>query len=191
MTVKEFVTSYNAAKTSAAKDAIIKKLNVKDYVDVNTKRTYISLVVAKANAEYDSDGKIVGSRYNSVMQHVLFTVTMVQMYTDLDIDFKRENDPDNITEVYDLLTKSGLIDKIVELIGEKEFSECMLFLGMESNDFAQNEMSLQAYVGEKIQRLMDLISALSSPVIDEIKDKFKDINPEDLKKLIDELKNVN
>ena len=191
MTVKEFVTKYENAKTAVARDALLKSLNVKDYIDVNTKSVYANLIVDKANAEYDDDNNIIGYRYNSIMQHVLFTVTMVQLYTDLDINFKRDENPDTVNEVYDLLTKSGLIDKIVEMIGEKEFGECMMFLGMASNDFAQNKMSFQAYIGNKIDGAVDVITALSSPVLDEIKERFKDVNPDDVKQALEQLKTMN
>lgn len=184
MTVKEFCDGYCAAKTSAVKDALLKKLNVKDYIDVTKKRAYMELVVARANTTYDDNGNMLEKKYNSIMQHVLFTVTLVQLYTDLDIDFKREENPDSIPEVYDMLTKTGLIDKIVELIGEKEFGECMLFLGMASNDFAQNEMSLQAYVGDKINRASDLITTLLSSVNNDVIEKLNGVDMEKLKEVL-------
>ena len=175
MTVKEFVESYCAAKTSAAKDALLKKLNIKDYVDVLMKKTYMELVVSKANAVYDGNGKMVESRYNSIMQHVLFTVTIVQLYTDLDIDFNRSENPDKMNEVYDLLTKTGLIEKIVSLIGEKEFGECMLFLNMASNDFAQNEMSLQAQIRNGFNRTSDVMQTLMQSIGDDGKKDLESI----------------
>lgn len=183
MTVKEFVTKYKEAKTSAVKDALIKKLNIKDYIDVNTKSTYINLVVSKANAEYDKDGNIIGHRYNSIMQHVLFTVTMIQLYTDLDIDFKREENPDNVLEIYDLLNQSDLLSKIFDLIGEKEIDECMLFLTMASNDFTQNVMSLQAYIGDKIDRATDVINAAVDFASNENNNKNSDVNELDFKEV--------
>lgn len=184
MRVKEFVKKYGDAKTAAAKDALLKSLNIKNYVGVNTKRAYISLIVSKSNAEYDKDGNIIGRKFNSVRQHVLFTVTLVQLYTDLDIDFQRAEDPDNVDEIYDLLTSSGLIDKIVELIGEKEFGECMLFLGMEGNDFAQNVMSLQAYVGERITRATDMINTLLLSVGDDMSKKLEGIDVDKLREAL-------
>lgn len=187
MTVKEFVESYGAARTAAAKDVILKKLNVKEYVDVLQKMAAIQLVVSKANAKYDDNGNVIEKKFNSIMQHISFTVALVQLYTDLEIDFKREENPDNVFEVYDMLTKSGLIDKIISMIGEKEINECMLFLNMAGSDFAQNEMSLQAYVGNKIDRATDVINTLLSSMNDDMKEKLSNMDYAKLQGLLDNI----
>ena len=188
MTVKEFVESYGSARTAAAKDAILKKLNVKEYVDVLQKAATIQLVVSKANAKYDDNGNVIEKKFNSIMQHISFTVSIVQLYTDLEIDFKREKNPDNVFEIYDMLTKSGLVDKIISMIGEKEIGECMLFLNMASSDFAQNEMSLQTYVGERITRATDLINALFTSVSDDMSKKLDGIDVDKLREALSEVK---
>ena len=186
MTVKEFVESYGSARTAAAKDVILKKLHVKEYVDVLQKMTAIQLVVSKANAKYDDNGNVIEKKFNSIMQHISFTVAIVQLYTDLEIDFKREENPDNVFVIYDMLTKSGLIDKIISIIGEKEIGECMLFLNMASSDFAQNEMSLQTYVGERITRATDFINALFTSVSDDMSKKLEGIDVDKLQGLLDD-----
>lgn len=184
MTVKEFVESYGSARTAAAKDVILKKLNVKEYVDVLQKMAAIQLVVSKANAKYDDNGNVIEKKFNSIMQHISFTVALVQLYTDLEIDFKREENPDNVFVIYDMLTKSGLIDKIISMIGEKEIGECMLFLNMASSDFAQNEMSFQTYVGERITRATDFITSVS----DDMSKKLEGIDVDKLRKALSDVK---
>ena len=183
MNVSEFVNSYLSVNNATSKDAMLKKLNVKSYVSISKKMSFIKNVVDSSNSIFDENHNFIRHELNSMGQHMLFLVFLIEEYTDLKFN------GDKIIDDYDLLSQNGLIEKIIEMIGEKEFQECSFLLALYKDDFMQKNFSTQAFIKNQADRVCDLIKALSSPIIDSVNEKFKDFNPDDLRNLMDFMKN--
>lgn len=186
MKVSEFVEKYNKVNNSASKDAMLKSLNVKEYVPILEKISFVERTVNAANSEFDDDGKLIRYRLHSMNQHVLFTMGLIYIYTDFD---SNDGNGKSIIDDYDLLYKNGLIEKIFEMIGEREMNECISLLSWYREDFIQNNMSTQAVIVDQFKRLSDLFNVLSSPIIDIAKSKVSDIDHDDVKAIVEWIKN--
>ena len=141
MTVKEFLEDLNKVTGKTVKEERMKKnLNVKQYVSFIDKVNLAERVVYHSTHDFDQEGNVVGDiTINSISKYLLHVMGIIDMYTDLDINYG------NLVEDYDLLNVNGMIQEIVTLIGEKEIAECQMLLDMKLGDFMQNWYSFRDY----------------------------------------------
>lgn len=88
-----------------------KDIKVRQFVDVETKMKIVNLII---NVSFgDVDG---AKKYNPIVRDIMFVYCLLEYYTDLKV-------PDNkFYEVYDLATKSGLVNELLSNIPEKELN---------------------------------------------------------------------
>lgn len=164
MTVKEFLEDLNKVTGKSVKEERMKKnLNVKQYVSFVDKVNLAERVVYHSTHDFDQEGNVVGDiTINSISKYLLHVMGIIDMYTDLDINYN------NLVEDYDLLNVNGLIQEIVTLIGEKEIAECQMLLDMKLGDFMQNRLSVYSFVRDQVERF----GTLSGITLSSIKEGF-------------------
>ena len=163
MKVTEFVNEFKNKKiqnTQIAPNAVseyIKKiLEVKDYISFAEKRELCASVI---DASCNKKNGIV--TVDSVSRYILFTVTILTKYTNL--EFNTDEEMDSLDE-YDLLCREGLLDEILDVIGQ-EYVKCNNLLNMMLQDVIDNNNTIEAvlagFSNDIVERIGDITDALS------------------------------
>jgi hypothetical protein len=172
MKIKDFVEGYEKVVSDKLKANYIKdKLEVKDYVPFAEKVNLVENVVKTTTYERDSNGELTGNiKINSIARALLFGLSIIDKYTNLEVDFK------HASSEYDLLCKSNLFASVNELIPEKELKELQGMMDMVFNDTLQNELSTQRFVSNQVNRFSKLIELSFKPVLDKIADEIENMD---------------
>ena len=145
MTTKEFVGYFKMAKD---KQAECKKRIIKNYIPFTNKITECYKVV-KATMEHTDDNQVTTYRQNTPMRFLIFNMSLLELYTDLEFS-------ENLIDEYDLLNEYGAIDVLIACIPEHEFKEFSTLLSMTVDDYMSNEREFTAYIDKKLDTLMQL-----------------------------------
>lgn len=174
MTVKEFLEDLNKVTGKTVKEERMKRnLNVKQYVSFIDKVNLAERVVYHSTHDFDQEGNIIGDiTINSISKYLLHVMGIIDMYTDLDINYN------NLVEDYDLLNVNGMIQEIVTLIGEKEIAECQMLLDMKLGDFMQNRLSVYSFVRDQVERFGTLSGITLSSIKEGLINTVDSLTPE-------------
>lgn len=180
MTVKEFLEDLNKVTGKTVREERMKKnLNVKEYVSFLDKASLAERVVYHSTRKLDQEGNVIGDIHiNSVSKYLFHVMGIINMYTDLDIDY------DNLVEDYDLLNVNGLIQEIVTLIGEKEIAECQMLLDMTLGDFMQNKLSVYSFVRDQVERFGTLSGITLSSIKEGFANAVASLTPEQIAQFV-------
>lgn len=168
ITVENFIKTFkinSKAKDKTFNDFMSKHIVTK-YIDITTKIFWCNNIAENTTHFEDGDVKIV--KYDSVGRYLLFTMVLIKLYTDIDINFE----DGKYVKQYDQLNEAGIIDEIISMIPEKEYAEFNMILDMKVDDFANNEYSVAAILYNIKQSLF-----MSSNAIAEVlsSDKIKEL----------------
>ena len=175
ISVDNFVKMYTV--NSKAKDKtfeeFIKKHIVVDYVDFLTKTVICDGIIKSTCHIKDGEREVI--KINSSGKYLLFIMKLIDLYTDIEIDFK----DGKYVEQYDKLNKVGAIIVLTEAIPVAEYAEFNMVLNMKLSDFESNEYSLTALLYNTKQSLSltseAITEALKSPEVKEIIKEFKEV----------------
>lgn len=166
MTVKDLVQKYDAA-VEKAKPIILKEIKSEKYIPYEAKIMNMGVIVNATHRKKD------GSIYmNTPMQFVLFTLHIIDNYTNIKIDST------HLMDEFNMLHKSGLIDIIVhpqegmtEIIPVSEINECAEILSMMHNDFMTNYCSMQSLFAKLSFDSKEIMSEMMEQLNLEAKDE--------------------
>ena len=198
MKILELVEKYNSYNNSTLKASLLKDIKITPYVSIIKKDAYAQLIVDRTTFEqetYDDNGetkyrKTDKIRVNSVAQYVQFCRAVIELYTDLVIEYG------SFIKEYDALKSSGLLDILMvgseqrdPLIPMSELSEFKTILSMKQSDVQFNETTTQAFISKQIGRISDLANATLTPLVNVVSKKLDEIPKEDLDKVVEFAKN--
>ena len=179
MTIKEFVDSMNKDKNKIQKAeqlqaALKKKLEVKEYMSIKQKKELVESIV---NECVLFDNGIF--KFNEIEKYIVFTMKVIEAYTNLELSDDMEND-------YDMLCESKMLEPIISTF-KKEYDEVSILLQMKC-DYILNDNNIEAQVGKflngLLEKLDDFASVLNAKFGDFDMSKLP-VNKEELNKLID------
>ena len=181
--VKNFVEEYGKipkASTTEAEKFLRNKLKTEKYLPYADKVSAADYIVVSSSYAIVKDGdKLVQTdviKVTSPMRYVLFVMTVIDKYTNIEVNFK------DIMPEFDALNSNGLIEVIFSRIGDKEVTEFNTVLGMVADDFMANKFEFKNYVSEIVSKFAD-VAGKSIPLIDNIVNKLDSLTEEDEKKL--------
>ena len=190
MKIIEFIEGFkndkvanNKVAPNAVNDYLKKKLEVKDYVPFAEKRELCERVLNSCN-EIDVDSGLV--KVDSVSRYILFTITILSKYTNLEFSTGEDSEFDSLDE-YDMLCKNGLLNPVLDVIGA-EYATCNNMLNMMMDDIIANNNTVEGVLGSASNRLMDIISDFEMVLADKVESLNLDlsqINIEQLKGIAD------
>ena len=102
----------------------------------------------------EGDNAVRVFKQNSPAKHLMFNLSMIDCYTDIDITFT-----ESVNE-YDMLAKNGASMMLINKIPERELAEFATLMSMEMDDIYENERSAVGMVeGIKlgIQRVINAV----------------------------------
>lgn len=93
-------------------------------------------------------------RLDSTSQYLLYVMVLVDLYTNLDVDFG------SLANEYDLLKSNKVLDEILKKIPENEMVEFDRILEMVNADLMENERSLVSFIENKFLTMDTALSAM-------------------------------
>lgn len=133
-----FIKTYKAnmkAKDKTFEDFINKHI-VRNYIGFIEKNVYCDTIIESTCYVKDGNKKII--KMNSPLRYLFFTMRLIDLYTDIDID------KSNIIAEYDKLNEAGIIEVLINVIPSSERAEFSTILNMKMDDLQDNEYSLTA-----------------------------------------------
>ncbi len=150
MDIGKFVEEFDQ---SQAKDRVVKKHIVTNYISYEVKISEANKII-KHSFYTDVDGEETYLA-NSPVRYILFMMAVIRSYTDLEFDNT------NAMIQFDLLESRGIIEMIIELIGQ-DYERFQTVLNMTIDDLMSNERSLVSYFDRKLTALGKTISELTT-----------------------------
>jgi hypothetical protein len=187
MTVKDFINGYNKPVSDNLKKTYLKdNLQTKTYIAFTEKLSKAKRIAKITTHEYNKDGKETGNiRVDSVARYLLFTLNIIDMYTNIDINFS------NTAAEYDLLAENGLVKEILSMIPENEVSDFKILLDMSVDDIMANELSTQAFISNQITRFGQLANVTINPILEKLADEIGNLDEDKINQLSDIVKTTN
>lgn len=179
--VKSFVEEYEKCSNNEDKAKFLKsKLKAEKYMPYADKLTLAENIINHSSyAMVKEDGVLKQTdriALNSPMRYILFVMTVVDKYTNIEVNFK------NIMPDFDALNFNGLIEVIFEKVGYKETAEFNTVVDMVLNDFMANKYQFRNYINDTLSKVSDLVEKCA-PLIDNISNKLDSMSEEDIEKL--------
>ena len=116
-------------------------------------------------------------KVNTPARDMQFALVIIDLYTDVDIDFS------NIISEFDTLAEYNLINIITSFIPEQEIGTFSRLIDEMVSDYITNEYELHSFVTNQVKRITDLTSATLEPVVKIVKEKFENLSEEQLANL--------
>ena len=179
--VKSFVEEYEKCSNNDDKAKFLKsKLKTEKYMSYADKLALAENIVKSSSyAMIKEDGKLKQTdriALNSPMRYILFVMTVVDKYTNIEVNFG------NIMPDFDALNFNSLIEVIFEKVGDKETAEFNTVVEMVLNDFMANKYQFKNYIDDTLLKVSGLVEKCA-PLIDNITSKLDSMSEEDVEKL--------
>ena len=181
MTIKEFTEKYSAIATDRLKeDYLNDNLHIKTYLPFLTKVTLADKLAKVTTLDKDTGNVNVKSDVN----YLLFCRMIVEQYTNLQVE------TEGFYEEYDLLNETGLLDKIMQMIPEKEIAEFKMICDMKKSDLLQNKYENHAFIADQVERFGTLIGVTLKPVLEKISEQIENMSDEDAEKFANKVEKL-
>lgn len=181
MLVKTFVENFKKEKVmntainpNVVSDYIKKTLEVKDYIPFAEKRELCASVIEASCNKKNSFVTV-----DSVSRYILFTIAMLTKYTNL--EFNSDEGTDSL-DAYDMLCKDGLLDEILDVIGQ-EYVKCNNMLNMMVKDVIDNNNNIEVVVADFLGIILEKVDDFSSILSDKVSSMNLDLSQIDIDKI--------
>lgn len=172
ITVEEFVSAYKSRSAEKSQEALIKTHIVNRYVPYEEKCNICQKIVDSTMKI--EKGNAVIFHQDTTARYMLYCLKMIDLYTDIFIDFKKSLDCFNALDQYDLL------DAIIKEVPHSECEKINTILKMKVDDFRENERSTASYMSKLFRRVAYTIdtfteivnNALDEETISKLRSKF-------------------
>ena len=183
MKIIEFINEFKEKKIQntkinehAVSDHIRKTLAVKAYIPFVEKRELCERVLNASNTQ-DENGLV---KVDSVSRYIIFTLSIISKYTNLEFSSGKDTEFDSLDE-YDMLCQSGLLNAILDVIGE-EYATCNNILNMMMADIEANNNTIEAVLGHNLSKITDSVDGLIDALAEKVKKMNLDLNQIDIDK---------
>lgn len=126
----------------------------------------------------DGDNAVRVFKQNSPAKHLMFNLSMIDCYTDIDITFT-----ESVNE-YDMLTQYGASIMLMNKMPERELAEFAMLMSMEMDDVYENERSAVGMVEGIKLGVQRVVNAVLDGILEVVEN-----NPEGVAELIGNIVN--
>ena len=159
--ISDFVKKYNNMNTKLKGD-FIRSIVTRRYCPITLKRALLQNMLDRSIAANEH-----GIEYIDMYTHRLNTIGfIVGMYTNLEYESDEEGNK-IVADGYDILTESGVLDKIIEEIGEREMTEIET-VEKTLMDSWYNQHNAETYIASQITRLGEVIGSFAYTLLNEM-----------------------
>lgn len=156
MKINEFIKEYIEV---ADKDNFVRQHMTESYIGYASKVANCKKIIEATNGE-EVDGEKVYT-VDSTARFMLYTLTLVKLYTDIEIDSQP-------VVCFDLLSENGIIPKILDNIPRSEQKTFQLVFDMVRDDDHANNRDIVSYIDSKIVAYKKALDLAMSKIIEEI-----------------------
>lgn len=191
ITIKNFCNGYRECTTeNSQKNYLKKNLEVKPYISFIMKEILANKLADITLFEYedyeDADGqtkrrKTGNVKNNSSMNYLFFWRIVIEEYTNLQIE------TEGFYEEYDMLDELGLMDKIAEIIPNRELTEFKMICDMKKNDVIFNNATPGAYVSQQVERFASISSVILKPILERIETEINNMDESKMDKVLNKI----
>lgn len=167
ITVSTFVEKYNKLTNAQLKDKYVKEHVVKTYAPLLSKMTILNLMNEKSVV--DENVKYI----DLVVSKLNFVMAILILYTDIEPD-KSDEDKPLTWDAYDTLKSTGLLDKIVQIIGEEEMEELLSVQKNIMDTWHMQNKSIEAYIANLVEIAARKFSVIAGVSMDKLSDVLGD-----------------
>lgn len=172
MKIDTFLKLYETKKTDDEKAEVISQIMKNNRVSYSDKVNRVD-IIAK-NSYHIKQKDIDGTErevfwQNSAAKYMLYSLTLVDLYTTLEVDFKQS------LELFEKIN-GEILDMIIMSIDERERKEFRMLLEFACDDLLVNEYEPHAFIREQVERFASLFGTIITPVIENIDvDKIEEV----------------
>ncbi len=161
MKIDMFLKLYESKQTPESKKKLVadhvKNIQVKysDKVDragIIAKHSYYEKQVGADGVEREV------FRQNSAAKYMLYYLTLVDLYTDLEVDFKESLD------TFEKINGS-ILDTIISYIDDRELKEFQMLLDFACDDILTNEYEMHSFIKNQVERFGSLFGNIVAPAL--------------------------
>lgn len=187
ITITKFVEEYENRTTESLKNDYLKDtLKVKKYIPFVLKDALASTIAnatcfekiekkdLDGNVTFENTGRI---KLNSVARRLLFYRCIIEQYTNLKVE------TEGFHEEYDLLNSLGILDKIIQMIPERDLGEFAQIVDMKISDTVSYYSTPQKFVSDQVERFGTLIGVTVNPFLEKLADQLGELDEEHIDKL--------
>lgn len=162
MKVDTFLKLYNTKSTRDERVDAVKQIMKDSRVSYSDKVDRAGIIAQ--NSYHAKQRDVNGEerevfRQNSAAKYMLYYLTLVDLYTNLEIDYKQS------LEIFELLD-GEIIDIILSLIDDREKKEFKMLLEFACDDLLVNEYEPHAFIKDQVERFGYLIGTTLAPVLE-------------------------
>lgn len=178
MTIQQFIETYKTKKMMNTQivEYVRKTLEVKDYVPFAEKRELCADVLNACNTK-NENGLV---KVDSVSRYILFTVSIISKYTNLEFSYGEDAEFDSLDE-YDMLCQANVLDPILEAIGA-EYVTCNNILNMMMSDIVANNNTVENVLGHALAKVNKTVDGFADVLAEKVKELELDLNQIDINK---------
>lgn len=178
MKIDTFLKIFNTKNTDEEKTAAVSQIIKKEKIGFADKVNRAGLI-AKQSFHSKKTGLDGVERevfeQNSAARYMLYSLTLVDLYTSLDIEYK------DSLEIFEKLN-GELLDIIISMIDEREKREFDMLLDFACEDLVVNEYEAHAFIREQIERFGSLFGTAFEALA-------QNIDPDQIKSFIEQYSN--
>jgi len=149
------------------KEGYVTSKLVKTYIPYEEKQATCENIVKTTSLAKDDNGESFYRR-NTPACDLLFNLTLIDKYFDIEIDFG------NVLKEYNALEEKDYITLLLKVIPEREYIAWQKMFSMVANDYMENERSLVSYLDTKIEALNKTTESLAGVIEDVMKETVKE-----------------
>ena len=164
MKIDTFLKLYETKKTDDEKAEVISQIMKNNQVSYSDKVDRAG-IIAK-NSYHIKQKDIDGTErevfwQNSAAKYMLYSLTLVDLYTTLEVDFKQS------LKLFEKIN-GEILDMIIMSIDERERKEFRMLLDFACDDLLVNEYEPHAFIRNQVDRFGSLFGTIIAPVIKNI-----------------------
>lgn len=179
MKIDTFLKLYSVKKTEEDKAEAVAGIMKNEKVSYSDKVNRVGLI-AKESYHAKKTGADGVERevfeQNSAAKYMLFSLTLVDLYTTLEIDYKKA------LEQFEKLN-GEVLDAIITGIDQREYKEFKMLLDFACDDLMVNEYEPHAFVREQVERFGSLINVALNAAM-------KNVDMDQIKSVMEQYVNV-
>ena len=164
MKIDTFLKLYETKKTDDEKAEVISQIMKNNQVSYSDKVDRAG-IIAK-NSYHIKQKDIDGTErevfwQNSAAKYMLYSLTLVDLYTTLEVDFKQS------LKLFEKIN-GEILDMIIMSIDERERKEFRMLLDFACDDLLVNEYEPHAFIRNQVDRFGSLFGTIIAPAIKNI-----------------------
>ncbi len=140
---------------------------VKNYIPYEEKQATCESIIKTTSLVKGENGESFYRR-NTPACDLLFNLTLIDKYFDIEIDFG------NALKEYNALEEKDYTTLLLKAVPEREYIAWQKMFSMVASDYMENERSLVSYLDTKIEALNKTTESLASVIEDVLKENIKE-----------------